>query len=78
MTRDNDAISEIAGTILLIVLVIALAGVTAALFSGVIDLTGKSAFIAPELERGDVAGKTVITIHNTAYLTRPHQGESQY
>lgn len=72
MIRINDAISEITGTILLIVLVIALAGVMAALFSGVIDLTGKSAFIAPEFERGDVAGKTVITIHNkggdTAYM----------
>lgn len=52
--KNDQAVSEIIGTILIIILVVALAAVIAALFMGLIDLTPKSAFIAP-----DISGQTV-------------------
>jgi PKD repeat protein len=63
---DIDAISEIVSTVLIIILVIALAAVMAALFFGVLDLTGKSAFIAPNLEMQNIGGKNVIVMENRA------------
>lgn len=77
---DTDGISEIVSSVLIIILVIALAAVMAALFFGVLDLTGKSAFIAPNLEMQNIGGKNVIVMENragdTAFLNVT--GQRQY
>ncbi len=77
--RNDQAVNEIIGTILIIILVVALAAVIAALFVGLIDLTPKSAFIAPDITNQTIAGKNVIKLYNkggdTATLNMSGQGQ---
>ena len=76
--KNDQAVSEIIGTILILILVIAAAAVVAALFLGLVDLTPKSAFIAPEITDQTINGKNVIKLYNkggdTATLNVSGQG----
>ena len=77
--KNYQAINEIIGSVLIIILVIALAAVIAALFMGLIDLTPKSAFIAPDITNQAINGKNVIKLYNkggdTAILNLNSQGQ---
>jgi hypothetical protein len=77
--KNDHAVSVIIGAILIIILVVALAAVIVALFMGLIDLTPKSAFIAPDISGQTINGKNVIKMYNkggdTATLDLSGQGQ---
>lgn len=79
--NNDQAVSEIIGTILIIILVVALTAVIAALFMGLINLTPKSAFIAVDMNKTTTSGKEVISMFNrggdTAYLDSTGQQRYQ-
>lgn len=76
--KNDTAVSEIIGTILIIILVVAFAALIAALFMGLVDLAPKSAFIAPDITNQTIFGKNVIKLYNrggdTATLDISGQG----
>ena len=78
--KNNQAINEIIGSVLVVILVIAAAAIVGSLFLGLIDLTPKSAFIAPDITNQTIAGKNVIKLYNkggdTANLNV--SGQDQY
>ncbi len=77
--KNDQAINEIIASVLIIILVIAAAAVVASLFMGLIDLTPKSAFIAPDITNQAISGKNVIKLYNkggdTATLNMSGQGQ---
>jgi hypothetical protein len=70
--KNERAMSESIGVVLMIGLVVVFVAVIAAIFLGIIDMTPKSAFIAPDIENQTLYGKNIIRITNrggdTAYL----------
>ncbi|MBP1929778.1 hypothetical protein J2741_002374 [Methanolinea mesophila] len=63
--RDGQvAVSEVVGTILIIVLVIAVAIIMASQFLGFFNLLGKSAYIAPEIKVVNVSGVQAISLYS--------------
>jgi len=76
--KNDPAINEIIASVLILILVIALAAVVASLFLGLVDLAPKSAFIAPDITNQTITGKNVIKLYNkggdTAALNMSDQG----
>lgn len=76
--KNDQAVNEIIGSILIVILVIALAAVIVSLFLGLVDLAPKSAFIAPDITNQTITGKNVIKLYNkggdTATLNMSGQG----
>ncbi len=77
MSRDH-AVSEVIGTMLIVFLVILLAAVIVSLFLGLIDLTDKSAYIAPAIGKEEISGKTVVSIYNRGGDTAFLNGTGRY
>jgi PKD repeat protein len=77
--KNDQAINEIIGSVLIVILVIAAAAIVASLFLGLIDLTPKSAFIAPDITSQNISGKNIIKLFNkggdTATLNVSGQGQ---
>ncbi|MEI7432967.1 MAG: LamG domain-containing protein [Methanomicrobiales archaeon] len=77
--KNDHAINEIIGSFLIVILVIAVAAIVASLFLGLIDLTPKSAFIAPDITSQNISGKNVVKLYNrggdTASLNLSSQGQ---
>lgn len=77
--KDDQAINEVIGSVLIVILVIAAAAIVASLFLGLIDLTPKSAFIAPDITSQNISGKNIIKLYNrggdTANLNVKDQGQ---
>ena len=78
--KNNHAVSEIIGSVLLIILVITLAAVVTSLFFGFVNLTTKPALIAVDMAKTTSSGKEVISVFSrggdTGYLNAP--AESSY
>lgn len=76
--KNERAMSESIGVVLMIGLVVVFVAVIAAIFLGLIDITPKSAFIAPDIEKQTISGKNSIRIYNkggdTATLNVSGQG----
>ena len=70
--KNDRAVSETIGSILIVILVIAATAVVASLFLGLVDLAPKSAFIAVDMNKTTASGKEVISVFSrggdTAYL----------
>ncbi len=77
MSRDH-AVSEVIGTMLIVFLVILLAAVIVSLFLGLIDLTDKSAYIAPAIGKEEISGKTIVSIYNRGGDTAFLNGTGRY
>ena len=77
--KSEHALSEMVATALIIVLVVMLVAIIAAFLSGFINLTQKSAFIAPNIGTQSISGKNVIALFNrggdTAYLNMTGLGQ---
>jgi hypothetical protein len=64
MEKKQGAVSEVVGTILIIVLVVIVALIMASLFLGFFNLLGKSAYIAPEVKVVNVSGVQAISLYS--------------
>jgi hypothetical protein len=64
MRDTQEGMSEVVGTILIIVLVIAVAVIMASQFLGFFNLLGKSAYIAPEVKVVNVSGVQAISLYS--------------
>ncbi len=64
MRDEQEAVSEVVGTILIIVLVIAVAVIMASQFLGFFTLLGKSAYIAPEVNVVNISGVQAISLYS--------------
>lgn len=62
MKRNDEGLSEILDSTLIIVLGVVLAVITLMLVLGVIPLTEKTAYLVPRFDTANISGKTVITV----------------